>query len=186
MQAHLRNIAVPALLLLAAGCATGTGDRPRWAEAPDSDLPSRETFTWEDRSGPPPVTLLSKQIRDAIRRELEGKGYRESAESPDFVVYHETIEREAVEEGRPLRIGIGIGSWGGRVGGSVGTSVDVGGEDRVLQEQRIAVRVLDSGEGGELWVGTTEALGERPEPAAIDRAVAALMAAFPGRGPEAP
>jgi len=113
MQAHFRTITVPALLLLAAGCATGSGDRPRWAEAPDSDLASRETFSWEDHSGPPPGTVLHKRIRDAIRGELEG-------------------------------------------------------------------------EGGELWLGTTEALGERPEAAAIDRAVAALMAAFSDRGPESP
>jgi len=127
------------------------------------------------------VTILDNQIRAAVRAELVARGYREADDAPDFVVHHETIEGEAVEQGSPVRIGIGIGSWGGRVGGSVGTSVDVGGKDRVLQQQRIALRVLEPNERRELWVGTTAVLDERPDPAAIDRAVAALMKAFPGR-----
>lgn len=184
---HLRScIGIVPLLLWAVGCATNSGDGPRWAEAPEVDLASYETYAWEDRTGAPPATILDNRIRDALRGELEGKGYRESAESPDFVLQHETIESEAVQEGRPLCIGIGLGSWGGRVGGSVGTSVDVGGQDRVRQEQRIAVRVLDPEAQRELWVGTTVALSERPEPEAIERALAALMAAFPDRAPERP
>lgn len=169
------------LLLSVLGCASDPGAKPQWATSDEIDVAGLDTFGWADRGGKPPVTILDNEIRDAIRAQLTEKGYVESAESPDFLVSHETVEREAVEQGNPVRIGIGIGTWGGNVGGSVGTSVDVGEGDRVRQQLRIAVRALEAEDRREAWVGITAPLEPQPEAPAIDEAVAELMKEFPDR-----
>lgn len=179
-------IALPVITLLAAmitlgGCAGDSGSGPRWAEAPDAGMAARDTFAWEGASGTP-VTILDEHIRDSIRARLLAKGYVESSGEADFLVSHETIESEALDEGHPVRIGIGVGSWGGRVGGSVGTSVDVGEKAKMVNRLNITIRALDPRARRELWMGTTTALPEVPEPAAIERAVDGVMKHFPGRG----
>jgi hypothetical protein len=181
MTTGFRISIITALLLWAFGCAGGTGTKPRAAAAPDADIPAYASFGWGSRSANPPATILDNQIRNAVRAELLKKGYVESSEAPDFLVDHEAIEQQAVKKGNPVRIGVGVGSWGGNVGGSVGTSVDVGEKDQVLNQLSITIRALDPQDRRELWVGTTAALAERPAAEAVERAVAGLMMEFPGR-----
>lgn len=177
----LRIAGINLLLLTVLGCAGTPDSKPVWAEASDVDITAFTTFSWASNADTPPAALLDRKIRDAIRSQLVLKGYRESIGTPDILVDHETIERDAVEQGNPVRIGIGVGSWGGNVGGSVGTSVDVGDKDRVVQQLRVNIRVVAPSEDREVWNGTTSPMEERPGADAVERAVVALMEEFPGR-----
>ena len=177
----LRIASITTVLITALGCAGSTDSKPHWVEASDVDIPAFTTFGWASGADTRPAAILDRQIRDAIRVQLAQKGYRESTDAPEILVDHETIEQDAVEQGNPVRIGIGVGSWGGNVGGSVGTSVDVGEKDRIVQELRVNIRVLALSEDREVWNGTTAPMEERPNSDAIERAVACLLREFPDK-----
>lgn len=183
MSNSLRIAALAALLVSLLGCAGGEQSRPRWSEAPGVDVAGHTTFGWEDRTGKPPVTIVDNAIRDAIRARLVAKGYVESSADPDFLIHHEAIEQESVSQGSPVRLGIGIGTRSGNVGGSVGTSVDVGEKNNVTQQLRVTIRAIDPDDEREEWVGTTAAMPGQPDPKAVDRAVAGVMKGFPDKRP---
>jgi hypothetical protein len=166
-----------AMLLTLIGCASATSDKPVWVAASDVDFAALNTFGWENSAAP--ATIIDTEIRSAIRNELAAKGYQEALNNPDFLISHETLERDAIKQGNPVRIGIGVGSWGGNVGGSVGTSVDVGEKDKMVHELRIAVHMLDANGEQEIWTGTSGAMPERPVAEAVSAAVAELLEAFP-------
>jgi hypothetical protein len=168
-----------AVLLTAFGCA-GSESKPVWVEASDSNLPASTTFGWENGDAEP-IAIVDRNIRTAIRAQLLARGYEESTENPDFLMDYETLEKDAIERGNPVRIGIGVGSYGGNVGGRVGTSVDVGEKDKVVQQLRISIHALDPERDREIWAGTTTALPERPDAPAVERAIAELMVGFPAR-----
>ena len=170
----------------AAGCASDAGNKPVWVSASDADIPALETFGWDGPADVAPVTILDNQIRDALRAQLLSKGYSETSENPDFLIAHETIEHDALKKGNPVRIGIGVGSWGGNVGGSVGTSVDVGEKDKMVQQLKLQVHALDPDRDREIWAGTSAVLPERPDSAAVNRAVVDLMTGFPAKTAGAP
>ena len=175
---QLRHTLCAAVLFTLIGCASDPGGKPVWVAAADVDFTVLESFGWAD--GITPATIVDTEIRTAIRRELLAKGYQETTSTPDFLVVHETLERDAIKQGNPVRIGIGVGSWGGNVGGSVGTSVDVGEKDRMIHELRIAIHMLDSTGEREIWTGTSGAMPERPVAEAVSAAVSELLQGFPG------
>jgi hypothetical protein len=180
MPIHIVAIAVIVILSsTCAGCAGDPVSRPEWVAASDANIPAFDTFGWEGPADTAPVTLIDNQIRDAIRDRLLAKGYVETTDNADFLISHETIERDAIRKGNPVRIGIGVGSWGGNVGGSVGTSVDVGEKDQVVQQLQLLIRALDASAEREIWIGTSAVLPERPDADAIQRAVVDLLAGFP-------
>ena len=177
---HLRFFSI-LLLLSAVGCAGSSQPKPDWQSAPDADIPVNSTFGWSDSARAEPVAILDRQIRDALRSQLIGKGYVESSDVPDFVVSYEAIEFEAVKQANPVRIGVGLGTFGGNVGGSVGTSTDVGGKTKVLQQNGVVIRAVDPESRREIWIGTTTSFDERPDAAVVDKAVAGVMEGFPVR-----
>jgi len=184
---HIRIVAIAVIVILAgtaAGCAGDPASRPEWVVASDADIPAFDTFGWEGSADATPVTLIDNQIRDAIRARLLAKGYVETTDNADFLISHETIERDAIKKGNPVRIGIGVGSWGGNVGGSVGTSVDVGEKDQVVQQLQLLIRALDANAEREVWVGTSAVLPERPDEDAVRRAVVDLLTGFPEKTDE--
>lgn len=182
MHQILRSSCIAAFLVatigLTFGCSSNPGAKPEWVEASGSNLPAVRTFGWHGGESPP-AAIIDNQIRDAIRAELISKGYVETADSPDMLIDHETIEQAAIEQGNPVRLGIGIGSWGGNVGGSVGTSVDVGDKEHIIQQLRILVRAMDPDSDSEMWLGRTAALSDQPTADAVAQALARLLAAFP-------
>ncbi len=183
---NVRNTLIATLFLItavASGCAGDPNSKPAWVAASDVDFTRLDTFGWERDIEP--ATIVDTEIRQAIRTSLAAKGYEESSSSPDFLVSHETLERDAIKQGNPVRIGIGVGSWGGNVGGSVGTSVDVGEKDHLVHELQVAVRMLDSAGEREIWSGTTGAMPERPVAEAVSTAISDLLAAYPARGANA-
>lgn len=181
MNSRLYVVSILTLAISLLGCAGSSGPKPDWETAPDVDISAYSTFAWADGSRGPPVAILDNQVRSAIRAQLLQKGYVETADAADFIVRHETIESETVKQSNPVTIGIGIGSWGRNVGGSVGTSVGVGGKEENLQHNRVTIRALATESDREVWVGITTTLEERPDAPAIDRAIAGVMQGFPDK-----
>ena len=82
-----------------------------------------------------------------------------------------------------MRIGVGIGSWGGNVGGSV----NVGQPERAqsYQEGSLVIHAIDAARNAEVWQGSVAGrMGKGSvETAAINQAVATAMRDFPVRTP---
>jgi hypothetical protein len=183
-----------AVMSLALGAATVTGGcassapRSESMRDPAADFNSYKTFGWEtatsaDASGQPqPLSIIDSNIQAAIATELKGKGYEEAAAGtdPDLIVNYEKA-REQTLKNNPIRIGIGMGGYGGHGGASVGASsasvknVDVG---------TLVVHVIDRARNAEAWTGRVSgelSKGGTVEPAVIQSAVAELFREFPPR-----
>ena len=169
------------LLILISGCSGSGQPKPDWDAAPGVDIPALTTFGWVDEISGSPNTILEKQISTALRNAFLKKGYVENSDAPDFLVGYETVELESAKPSNPVRIGIGVGTWGSNVGGSVGTSVGVGGKEKVLYQNRLTVRALDPQTSQEVWIGITTTFEQRPNAAEIDRVVAGVMKGFPDK-----
>jgi hypothetical protein len=184
-----------AVMSLALGAATVTGGcassapRSESMRDPAADFNSYKTFGWEtatsaDASGQPqPLSIIDSNIQAAIATELKGKGYEEAAAGtdPDLIVNYEKA-REQTLKNNPIRIGIGMGGYGGHGGASVGASsasvknVDVG---------TLVVHVIDRARNAEAWTGRVSgelSKGGSVEPAVIQNAVSELFREFPVRG----
>lgn len=169
------------LLCSVAGCAGVGGPGPEWASAPDANLPAFSTYAWAEGPGDTPQTVLDSQVRQALRAELLKKGYRESPDAPDFLVGYYTVEHQRGQRSSPVTIGIGVGTWGRHVGGSVGTSVGVGGGGDPDLRYRLAIRAVERDGGNELWTGATTTFQLPADAGVVNRAVAGVMRGFPDR-----
>jgi len=176
------------LLFLLLGCATGAPTKTESTTAPGADLAAYTTFGWQlDSESPstshPPLSIADANIRNAIRAQLIEKGYREVAQQPDLRISFETAAYIAEKVKSPVRIGVGVGSWGGNVGGGVSTSVPVGPEGVVsAQEARLTIRAVDPKSNREVWVGTTTGVSTQGlATGAVGNAVADTLAEFPAR-----
>ena len=174
--------------ILTGGCAS-SAPRSESMRDPNADFNSYKTFGWEtttstDAAGQPqPLTIIDSNIQTAIATELKGKGYEEApvGTNPDLIVSYEKAREQTVKN-NPIRIGIGVGGYGGHGGASVGassaavSSVDVG---------TLVVHVIDRARNAEVWTGRVSgelSKGGNVEPAVIQGAVTELLREFPVRG----
>jgi hypothetical protein len=180
-----------AVISLALGATTLTGGcaspapRPESMRDPQADFNAYKTFDWgvatnADASGQP-LSILDSNIRAAITTELKGKGYEEAAAgaTADLLVTYETARAEKIKN-NPVRIGIGVGGYGGNSGGAVG--VGSSGVKNV-NEGTLVVRAIDPARNAEVWTGrVSRELGKgNVEPALVQSAVAELLRDFPAR-----
>jgi hypothetical protein len=110
---------------------------------------------------------------------MRRRGYTESAEDPDLRIAYETTSAEQVES-NPVRIGIGVGSWGGSAGGSV----NVGSPSvRNYREGTLVIHAIDTERNAEVWQGriSSKLTEGSTETAAVTSAVTAAMRDFPAR-----
>lgn len=169
--------------LLLAGCAVAP-EPPESMRDPTADFASYRTFGWSPAPAAEgqdePLRLLDRNLRAAIADELRRKGYVESAESPDLRLAYETASQQKVEN-RPVRIGVGVGGWGGNVGGSV----NVGSPSvRSYQEGTLVIHAIDSSRNAEVWQGRISSRMSKQgglEAAAVAEAVRAALRDFPAR-----
>ena len=182
------HVSAAVLLCLLWGCATGGPSKTESTTAPGADIAAYASFGWpsaaDSPSTPrPPLSILDANIHASIRRRLLEKGYREVAENPDLLISFETAAYVAEKVSSPVRIGVGVGSWGGNVGGGVSTSVPVGREGVVSsQEIRLTIRAVDPKRNQEVWVGTTTGISNQGlDAVGVDKAVADTLAEFPAR-----
>jgi hypothetical protein len=170
-----------AVLLVLLGCASGPW-RTESAAAPGADVAAYSSFGWLPR-GDRSEDATDANLRSAIRAQLVEKGYREVEENPDFRVGFETTAHVKEKASSPFRIGVGMGSWGGNVGGGVSTSVPVGSEGVTsTQETRLTIRAVDPNSNREMWVGTaTGDLQQGLDAGVVEKAVAGTLEHFPAR-----
>jgi hypothetical protein len=187
MKSGMRVFAL-ALLFVLGGCASGGSSKTEVTTAPGAELPAYATFVVESSAAPvggtnPPLSIADANVRNAIRSRLAQKGYREAAQEPDLVIRFETAPYVVEKVTSPVRIGLGVGSFGGPVGVGVGTSAPVGGgKVEGAAQTKLTIRAIDPSANQELWVGTTTGLKpEHLDATGADAAVAETLADFPAR-----
>jgi len=169
-------------IVLVAACATPPPE-PQSMRDPGANFAAYRTFGWTPTGAPagsdPPLQLLDKNIRAAIAAEMKRKGYTESQDNPDLRIGYETAKADKVESS-PVRIGVGVGSWGGNVGGSVGVSSS---SVRSFTEGKLVIHAVEVAKNAEVWEGSIEGRLTKGsvEPAAIQHAVSTAMRDFPAR-----
>lgn len=177
----LRGLALILVALLAA-CTTPVPPDHESQIAPDANFAAYRTFGWQP---PPagtidePTRLLDTNIRNAITAEMTRRGYTEVQEAPKLRVAYETAADERLKS-NPFRIGIGLGSFGSNMGGSV----NVGSPSvQSYREGRLTIHVLDAAANRELWFGSVAGSIEKGnlDADAIARAVALAMQDLPVR-----
>jgi len=179
-----RTIIRPLLLacVMLAGCAA-TPPQPESMRDPTANFSSYRTFGWAPAPGvsgtDAPLQLLDRNIRESIVAEMRRKGYEESAESPDLRIAYETASTEKIES-QPVRVGVGVGSWGGNVGGSINVGTP---SVRNYKEGTLVIHAIDSARNAEVWQGRIASRLSKgsTEPAAIAAAVGTAMRDFPAR-----
>ena len=176
------TLAALATTIVLAGCATP----PPAAETmrdPQANFAAYRTFGWTTGATvdgtDAPLKLLDGNIRSAIAAELQRRGYTEApaGTTPDLRVTYETASAQKIEN-NPVRVGIGVGSWGGNIGGSI----NVGSPSvRNYQEGTLVVHAIDTARNAEVWQGrvSTKITKGSTEPAAVAQAVAVAMKDFP-------
>ncbi len=177
------------LLFVLLGCASGGAYQTESTTAPGTDIAAYASFGWlpaSDSAGgasEPPLSIPDANLHNAIRAQLIQKGYREVEENPDFRVGFETTVHMKEKASNPVRIGVGMGSWGGNVGGGVSTSVPVGSEGvTTTHETRLTIRAVDQKSNREVWVGSaTGDLQQGLDAGVVEKAVAGTLEAFPAR-----
>ena len=186
--AFRRFILAIALAATAAGFIAGCASPPPKPETmrdPGVNFTNFKTFGWTAGgavdAGDAPLKLLDANIRAAITDVMKRKGYVEApaGTTPDLRIAYETASAEKVES-NPVRVGIGVGSWGGNMGGSV----NMGSPSvRNFTEGTLVVHAIDTARNAEVWQGRVSGKMTKGsvEPAAINQAVAQAMADFPVR-----
>jgi hypothetical protein len=177
-----RSVAIVALLALG-GC-TSAPPQPESMLDRNVDFNSFQTYGWAPSPGvsgtDQPLMMLDQNIRRAIAGEMRRRGYTESAENPDLRLAYETSSADKVES-NPVRVGIGVGSWGGSYGGSV----SVGSPSvRNYREGTLVIHAIDAARNAEVWQGrvSSRLTQGSTEAAAVTSAVQAAMRDFPVRG----
>lgn len=168
----------------AAGCASAPAE-PQTMRDAAADFGSYASFALAQApAGQEPAqaaTIVDGYIRAALASEMKSKGYVEApaGATPDLVVEYAAASAEKLKN-NPFRIGVGVGSYGGNVGGGVG----VGSPSvRNVKEGSLAVHVIDPERKAEVWRGSiARELGKggvRPE--LVQAAVTELFSDFPAR-----
>ncbi|MEZ5564092.1 MAG: DUF4136 domain-containing protein [Gammaproteobacteria bacterium] len=182
MRAARHTFLVLVSLALVSACTSPSAPERQSQMAPDADLASYQTFGWKAVDQPTadePLRLLDVNIRNAISSELTQRGYTEVTENPQLIVTYETSSQDKVKS-NPFRIGIGIGSFGSNVGGSV----NVGSPSvQSYQEGNLVIHVLDAAANRELWLGSvsSKVSQSKLDAAAVSKAVSQAMKDFPSR-----
>jgi hypothetical protein len=173
-----------AVALLLTGCAGTPASQPESMRDPQADFSAYSTYGW--KSGPvdaddPPLRLLDSNLRAAIATEMRRRGYTEAPEgaTPDLRIVYDTTTADRVGSS-PVRVGVGMGSWGGNVGGSVNVGTP---SVRNYREGTLVIHAIDTRRNAEVWQGRVSRRITKGslEPADIGQAVAAAMRDFPAR-----
>ena len=172
---RLAGLALGAVLL--SGCAA----TPQLTvDSLEQAWPCR-SVAWLDESGQPPASLVEQRLRADVLAGLQARGYTVDEAQPDCLVHG--LVYTGVRPGSPVSVGIGAGSWGSRVGGSVGVSIPVGGGTR--KTGNVAIDVIDVAANAQVWRGTLENAFPTPEPdaAQLSGAVKQVLASLPAPAP---
>jgi hypothetical protein len=185
---RLLHPSAPVLLCVLLGCAGSGSLKSESTTAPGADVAAFASFALQSVGDSPtassqPQSIADENIRNSIRRQLIEKGYREVAENPGLLISYEATPYTAEKVSSPVRLGVGLGSFGGPVGVGVDTSVPVGGgKVTTTQETRLTIRAIDPKGNQEVWVGTTTGnIAQGLDANRVEKAVAGALAQVPDR-----
>lgn len=139
------------ILVCAAGCAPLTVDYDY-----DTTYDFTKLKTYDLLPSPPGdqmEDLTEKRFQGALNAQLQAKGYKRSAESPDFLLSMEGIKK-TVQKGSTAvgaSVAVPVGSHG---------SVSLGGgksKPRMKQEGELTVLIAERASGALLWKGMVAA-----------------------------
>ncbi len=172
-------------MLLIAGCASNSSPVHSMKD-PQANFGEFATFAWQGQdaqSGARPASILDNDIRAAITKEMQRKGYTEAATgaSADLMLQFETAAADTTRS-NPVRIGVGMGNVGPRGGASVGVNSP---SSTNVREGTLILRAVDPQRNAEVWNGSVSrqlGRGGPPDPALIESAVGDLLREFPSRG----
>jgi hypothetical protein len=185
ISATVRSLALGVLMAtFVAGCASPPPP-PETMRDPSANFSAYRTFGWTaggvTEASEAPVRLLDANLRASITDVMLRKGYVVAPEgtAPDLRIAFETASAEKIEN-NPVRVGVGMGSWGGNFGGSVSMGSP---SIRNYKEGTLVIHAIDNARNAEVWQGRVSGKITKGslEPAAINQAVAQAMADFPVR-----
>lgn len=178
--------AVAALMVLLAGCASGP--RVRTDYDPGADFARYQTWGWYspiamEQSGY--SSWISERIKANVQREMEARGYRYNATSPDLKVNFQAVVQERSDVYSMPRSDVAwLYSYRARSYVAVPVWYD---ETRVSRytEGTLTVDLVDAAKNRMVWTGDAigRVLRRSPEERAadIDASVTAIFARYPYR-----
>jgi hypothetical protein len=168
------------------GCASQP-PQPTTMTDPQANFSAYRTFAFDERgradgSGQQqPLSMLDSNIRAAISAQLQGKGYEQApaGATPDLLIGYEKAKADTIKS-NPIRIGVGVGSWGGSSGGGVSAS---SAGARNVTEGTLVIHAVDPAREAAVWEGrvTRELDKGNADPAVVQSAVAEVFRDFPAR-----
>lgn len=187
----LRYVLLGGVVAVVAACASGPNIRSN--TDPQANLSAYRTFGFveplgTDRAGY--STFVSQQLKTAVRRELETRGYTYAQDNPQLLVnFNAKLDSKMRVESVPSMSGtVGRGYYGYR-GGVYAAWPAYETEVDQYTEGTLNVDVVDEAQKRLVWEGiavgrvtnkTRENIGQ-----ALDSTVAEIFKRFPGRAPPA-
>ncbi len=115
----LKASALPLMILLASGCASGPDLRSDYDRS--SNFAEYETYNFFADAGPGGASyedLFSKYVKAAIDQEMQARGYRKTDDDPDLLVNFNAIlqDKTKVSTSPAPMTGYGVGYYGYRGG----------------------------------------------------------------------
>lgn len=172
------------VMLLTATLVACTSNAPRFEADPTADLVALKRFGWHtvprEATHPLDSEILRKRVRSSVAGDLTARSFVYDQAAAEFLIRSHLIVEPNAKPAPRLSIGLGTGSYGG----SVGTSVAVGGSTEIGQAQdglTLVVELRDARSDELLWQGWREvkaAIGD-PTRSDLDAAVRAILADFP-------
>jgi hypothetical protein len=174
---------VLAATVLHAGCAPAT-TKPKPIVDEQANFAEFKTFslrTSGNNTDAEPMSLEESRIREAITKEMRRKGYDEApaGSSGDILIDYKAARTEKMKS-NPVRVGIGIGSFGSGVGGSVSTSTS---GVKNISEGSLVINAVDSARNAEVWRSQiSRELGkDAVTQDAVESVVSEVLIDFPAR-----
>lgn len=183
-----RRMGLPATILVTlAVTACQTLPRIRTELAPGADLSRYRTYDYYDRPSTDRreyMTITTRNIEDAVDREMQQRGYVRSSSSPDLKINFHIANRDKVQSkpGATMGVGYGWGGWGWR--SYYGYDFMYGARDvETVTEGMLTIDVVDRARNAMVWSGSASRtldskVLDRPRQA-IDQAVKLIFEKFP-------
>ena len=188
----MRHITRVLLIVLVAGLAAcSSGPNIRADSDPSANFASYKTFGFFDPLATDKAgysTLLTARLKDAVKRQLETRGYTYQEASPDLQINFNVNVADKTEVRSTPSASMGYGYYGyrgGMYGAWSGYPYDV--ETTNYKQGTLTIDAVDAEKKALVWQGVAEGriskeAMKNPAPA-IDSAVAQIFQQFPGRTP---
>lgn len=165
-----------------AACAA-SGPRVEVTRFHELDVPRGERFLIEAEAGIEPG-LEFENYAAQLAQYMIDYGYTPTGERPPQIIatlgYDAQPDPNYYAGGGPY-LGFGVGGFGSHVGGSVSTTVDMGGDDDIYYRHTVTLRLREGGSGKRIYEGSATGY-TRGEywPGMMPRLLRALFMNWPG------